>query len=165
MKPSDLLARTLRAAILMCLCAATLARAEDGSTQQLDQLFPESTLQIATPDARLHAFRIWIAQDDARRARGLMFVRALQDDHGMLFLYPKEQRIAMWMKNTFIPLDMLFVRADGRIEQVVENTTPHSLATIESKRPVLAVIELKAGTAARLHIRQGAQVMHPSFRK
>ena len=69
----------------------------------------------------------------------------------------------MWMKNTYISLDMLFVRKDGRVERVVENTEPESLKTIESKSPVLAVIELKAGTAARLKIRPGARVIHSAF--
>lgn len=139
------------------------ASAESTDAQRLDQTFPRSTLQIATPDARLHTFRIWVAQDDAHRARGLMFVQELADDEGMLFIYPQEQPVSMWMKNTFIPLDMLFVSADGRVERVVANTTPHSLATIESKKPVLAVVELMAGAAARLKIAAGARVMHPAF--
>ena len=81
----------------------------------------------------------------------------------MLFIYPEVRPVSMWMKNTYIPLDMLFVRADGRIERVAENTTPQSLATIESGKPVIAVMELKAGSAARLKIRPGAQVIHPAF--
>ena len=129
----------------------------------LDQAFQRSTLQIATPDARLHPFRIWIADDDARRARGLMFVKHLDQDDGMLFIYPQPQPIAMWMKNTYIPLDMLFVAADGRVENVVENTEPLSLKTIESRGPVIAVIELNAGTAAKMKIGPGARVMHPAY--
>ena len=71
----------------------------------------------------------------------------------------------MWMKNTYIPLDMLFIGADGRIESIAENTTPHLLATIDSKSDVIAVLELNAGTAARLRIRPGAQVIHPAFER
>jgi uncharacterized membrane protein (UPF0127 family) len=70
----------------------------------------------------------------------------------------------MWMKNTHIPLDMLFVRADGRVTRVVANTKPMSTATIQSPEMVLAVIELKAGSAARMKIRPGAQVIHPAFK-
>jgi len=69
----------------------------------------------------------------------------------------------MWMKNTFIPLDMVFIRANGRVARVESNTKPHSLKNIESGESVLAVLELKAGTAAKLNIRAGAVVMHPAF--
>jgi uncharacterized membrane protein (UPF0127 family) len=154
--------RTLHAWLLLIFCAiACTANANDAAT--LDRIFPRSTLQIATPDARLHTFQVWIAEDDARRARGLMFVRALGEQEGMLFIYGEEQPVSMWMKNTYISLDMLFVGADGRVERVVENTEPESLKTIESKAPVLAVVELKAGTAARLKIRPGARVIHGAF--
>lgn len=130
---------------------------------QLDQAFSHSSLQIATPDARLHSFRVWIADTEARRERGLMFVKHLDDDAGMLFIYPSKQRIAMWMKNTYIPLDMLFVATNGRVAKVVEHTEPQSLRTIESGSDVMAVVELSAGTASKLHIRAGAQVIHPAF--
>ena len=154
--------RTLHAWLLLAFWAtASTAGANDAAT--LDRIFPRSTLQIATPDARLHTFRVWIAEDDARRARGLMFVRALGEQEGMLFIYGEAHPVSMWMKNTYISLDMLFVGADGRVERVVENTEPESLKTIESKTPVLAVVELKAGTAARLKIRPGARVIHGAF--
>jgi uncharacterized protein len=154
--------RTLHVWLLLVFGAtASIASANDAAT--LDRIFPRSALQIATPDARLHTFRVWVAEDDARRARGLMFVRALGEQEGMLFIYGEEQPVSMWMKNTYLSLDMLFVGADGRVERVVENTEPESLKTIESKAPVLAVVELKAGTAARLKIRPGARVIHEVF--
>lgn len=81
----------------------------------------------------------------------------------MLFIYPQPQPVSMWMKNTHVPLDMLFVRADGAGGARHRNTEPMSLKTIESKGPVLPVIELDAGSAARLKIRAGAQVIHPAF--
>lgn len=111
----------------------------------------------------MHTFTVWVADDDAHRQLGLMHVKEMSDDAGMLFIYPKAQRIAMWMKNTILPLDMLFVAADGRITNVVENTTPQSLHTIESRGPVLGVIELKAGMAKQLHIQAGARVEHAAF--
>lgn len=138
---------------------------EDSDAKDLNKFFQRSTLQIATPDARLHRFNIWLADDEARRARGLMFVKHLNAADAMLFVYPQPQTIAMWMKNTFIPLDMLFVTADGKVARVVENTEPQSLKTIESGEPVLGVVELAAGTAARLKIAPGAQVIHPAFAK
>ena len=150
--------------VLAGALSSVLAIAADTpDAAQLDQAFQRSSLQIATPDARLHPFNIWIADTNERRARGLMFVRQLDADAGMLFIYPAAQPIAMWMKNTFIPLDMLFVAADGRVAKVVEHTRPQSLETIESGQPVRAVIELNAGTAGRLHIGPGAQVIHPVF--
>lgn len=149
--------------LILAFYAAPQVRADESAAAQLDRDFARSKLQIATPDARLHTFDIWIADTDARRARGLMFVRALADDEGMLFIYPQEQPIGMWMKNTYIPLDMLFVAKDGRVLRVAANTTPHSLETIASEQPALAVVELKAGTAERLKIAPGARVMHQAF--
>lgn len=133
------------------------------TANDLDRIFRRSSLQIATPDARLHHFNIWIADDDQRRARGLMFIKQLKEDDGMLFIYPQPHPLAMWMKNTYVSLDMLFVGADGKVIRVVEKTEPLSLATIESGGPALAVVELPAGTAARLKIARGAQVIHPAF--
>ena len=125
--------------------------------------FPRSKLQIATPDARLHQFDIWVAEDDLHREQGLMFIKNLPENAGMLFVYPSPRHIAMWMKNTFIPLDMVFIRADGRVANVVEKTTPLSTKIIESQEDVIAVLELKGGAAANLNIRKGAIVMHQFF--
>lgn len=137
--------------------------AGNADARTLDRFFPRARLQIATPDARLHGFDVWVADNDARRARGFMHIEQLDADAGMLFLFPRQGRITMWMKNTYVSLDMLFVRADGTVDSVVEHTEPLSLETIESANPVTAVIEFKAGTAARLGIRAGAQVVHPAF--
>jgi uncharacterized membrane protein (UPF0127 family) len=143
---------------------ALAAPANDNpDARRLDSLFERSTLTIATPDARLHPFKIWIADNDQRRSLGLMFVEKLDDDAGMLFVYPQPQPISMWMKNTLLSLDMLFVTPDGRIANVIENTVPKSLKTLDSQGSVLGVIELKAGTAKRLHIAAGARVNHPAF--
>ncbi|PZN31886.1 MAG: DUF192 domain-containing protein [Proteobacteria bacterium] len=158
-----LLAGRRSALLVLTLALAMLAGAAAASEADLDRRFPRSTLQIATPDARLHTFRVWVADSDARRIRGLMYVKELAEDAGMLFLYDEPQRISMWMKNTFIPLDMVFVRSDGRVDSVAENTRPHSLDSIPSQGEVVAVIELNAGTAARLGIRPGARVLHPAF--
>ena len=125
--------------------------------------FPVSQLTIATPDARLHRLTVWIAATPAHRAQGLMWIRDLPDDTGMLFLYGRPQPVSMWMKNTVIPLDMLFIRADGRVVRVVERTEPLSLATIASGEDVTGVLELEAGEAARLGLRPGVIVQHPAF--
>jgi uncharacterized membrane protein (UPF0127 family) len=146
---------------LLLWSAATAAPSSD--EQQLDKAFSRSTLKIATADGELHKIDIWIADNDARRQRGLMFVEHMADDAGMLFIYSQPQPISMWMKNTHLSLDMLFVSANGRVDSIAENTKPMSTDTISSKGNVVAVIELKAGTAARLKIRPGAQVIHPAF--
>ena len=152
------------AAVLCTLLSSVQGVAASTAAQQLDRLFERSTLQIATPDARLHKIDVWVADDEQRRARGLMFVEQLDDDAGMLFIYPQAQPISMWMKNTPLSLDMLFVTADGRVHHIVESTKPMSLDTISSDGIVMAVIELKAGSAARMKIRPGARVIHPVFK-
>lgn len=167
------LRRLLAPALVTCMLLSGVAHGTDAqksppaapnvTASDLDRAFRRSTLQIATPDARLHHFNIWIADDDQRRARGLMFIKQLDAEDGMLFVYPQPQAVAMWMKNTFVSLDMLFVGGDGKVIRVVEKTEPMSLKTIESGGPALGVIELPAGTAARLKIAPGAQVMHPAF--
>ena len=114
--------------LIAALFASGLSAASDSA--QLDRIYERSTLQIATPDARLHRFRVWIADDDARRARGLMFVRHLEDDQGMLFLYPAERTLSMWMKNTYVSLDMLFFDTEGRITHIHRRAEPLSEAII-----------------------------------
>ena len=160
--PSSSVARKFVAAFALLLATQVLGQ-ESGDAAQLDRIFPRSTMQIATPNARLHSFKIWVADNDQRRSRGLMYVKQMADDEAMLFIYPQAVRASMWMKNTFIPLDMLFVAADGKVMHVVENTEPQSLKTIESTADVIAVIELKGGTASKLHIAKGARVMHAVF--
>lgn len=125
--------------------------------------FPQTTLTILTPDARQHPFQIWLADSDARRERGLMFVKALPDNTGMLFVFNRPQKIQMWMKNTLIPLDMVFIDANGRIDSIAVNTTPMSLHIIESRHAVLGVLELAGGSTQQLGIHAGAIVKHPAF--
>jgi uncharacterized protein len=139
------------------------AAAADSDAERLDRSFQRSVLKIATPDARLHFFEVWLADDDAHRELGLMYVRKLETTAGMLFVYPTSFKVGVGMKNTFISLDMLFVDASGKVLEVVERTTPQSLETIAATSDVMGVIELNAGTAERLHIRPGSWVMHPAF--
>jgi uncharacterized membrane protein (UPF0127 family) len=122
----------------------------------------QETILIET-DQTSHILAVEIADTPALRERGLMFRHRLAKDRGMLFLYGRVQPVAMWMKNTYIPLDMVFVRADGSIAEVVEGTVPHSLDTIQSREPVLAVLEVAAGGARRLGLRPGAVIRHSFF--
>ena len=156
MTSSTLLTRIVLALLVALLVGVAVADSEDNA--RLDQIFSRASLQIATPDARLHRFRIWVADDDQRRSLGLMFVKHLEDDQGMLFVYPGPQPISMWMKNTYISLDMVFIGTDGRVTHVVKNTKPMSMDTISSKTPATAVLELKGGTADKLKLAPGAQV-------
>jgi uncharacterized membrane protein (UPF0127 family) len=111
----------------------------------------------------LHVFRVELADEPHERSRGLMFRKSLPEDGGMLFDNGEVKMMAMWMKNTFIPLDMIFISNEGRIVTIVENTTPFSTDTISSGLPVRAVLEVRGGTAARLGIRPGDRVEHPMF--
>ena len=105
-----------------------------------------------------------VARDDATRAQGLMYRRSLSPDRGMLFDFKRVEPVSMWMQNTYVSLDMLFIRPDGTIARVAQNTEPLSTRTIPSGEPVLAVLEVVAGTAARLGIRAGDRVEHPLFK-
>jgi len=133
------------------------------SDENQDVFFEHSELTIVTTTSR-HHFRIELAKSMAARMRGLMERRHLDGDAGMLFDYSKPKQIHMWMKNTFIPLDMIFIDRSGRIVLIVENTTPFSTDVIASPGPVLAVLELNGGTAARLAIKTGDRVIHDIFR-
>jgi uncharacterized membrane protein (UPF0127 family) len=110
-------------------------------------------------------FTVEIADTDALRARGLMFRQRLPEDRGMLFDFKTAREAAMWMKNTYISLDMLFIRTDGTIAYIAENTVPQSLEVIGVREPVLAVLELAGGTARKLGIRTGDVVYHRIFNR
>jgi uncharacterized membrane protein (UPF0127 family) len=111
-----------------------------------------------------HPFQVELARNDADRAQGLMFRRNLAADRGMLFDFGRVQPISMWMQNTYIPLDMVFIRADGTIARIAENAEPLSTRPIPSGEPVLAVLEVIGGTASRLGLRAGDRVEHPLFK-
>jgi len=126
------------------------------------QAFPKSTLEIEAQNGK-HRFVVEVAKSPRQQAQGLMFRRRLAADAGMLFIYSQPQIIRMWMKNTFIPLDMIFIATDGRVVSIVERTIPHSLETVSSAKPAIAVLEVNGGTVSRLGIRNGDRVHHPAF--
>jgi uncharacterized membrane protein (UPF0127 family) len=92
-----------------------------------------------------------------------MFVKSLPAGHGMLFLFERPHYAAFWMKNTYLSLDIVFIRADGVVVNVARDTRPHSLEPIESDAPVTGVLELVAGTAAKIGLSAGDRVLHPAF--
>ena len=121
-----------------------------------------SVLEIASKSG-VHSFSVEVVDDDAGRAKGLMFRRSLPEGTGMLFDFKTEQDVAFWMQNTYIPLDMIFIRADGRILRIAENTEPMSTKQVPSGGKVLAVLEVIAGTTRKLGIVAGDRVAHPIF--
>lgn len=144
--------------LFAALVAALLAWGSSVNAQVLEPL------TIVTSGGR-HAFMVEVANTDATRAQGLMYRRSLAPDRGMLFDFQKVEPVSMWMQNTYVSLDMLFIRADGSIARIAADTEPLSTRTIPSGEPVLSVLELPAGTAARLGIKPGDKVEHPLFKK
>jgi uncharacterized membrane protein (UPF0127 family) len=138
---------------------APSAYAQTAAAPRAEKLEP---LAINTSGGR-REFQVEVARNDEDRARGLMFRRSLAPDRGMLFDFARVEPVSMWMQNTYIPLDMLFIRPDGTVARVAENAEPLSTRTIPSGEPVLAVLELIGGSAARLGIKAGDRVEHPLF--
>ncbi|MDH3475594.1 MAG: DUF192 domain-containing protein [Rhodospirillales bacterium] len=144
--------------VLAPLAAGPAALAQSGlATFETDELV------IETQDGARHGFEVELALDPQQQAQGLMFRRDLASDAGMLFVYRPVRVVSMWMRNTVIPLDMIFIGEDGRIEKIVERTVPMSLKTISSDRPVRGVLELNGGTADRMRFAPGDRVLHEVF--
>jgi hypothetical protein len=149
--------RGLTRRLALFALAAPLAASVGGAFAQALQ-----SLTIVSGDRR-HAFQVELADTDAARAQGLMFRRSLPQERGMLFDFKQVQPISMWMRNTYIPLDMLFIRPDGTVARIAENTEPLSERQIPSGEPVLAVLEVIGGTAKRLGLKAGDRIEHPLF--
>jgi uncharacterized protein len=143
------------------LLLAVVLPAISGVAQQL-QRFPTAALTIDTASGP-HKFTVEVATSPAQLEQGLMFRQHLAPDAGMIFDFQSPSPVSMWMKNTWIPLDMLFVDASGRIVNIHQRAVPGSLEPIDAGAPVRAVIELNGGTAARLGIESGDRVIFPIF--
>jgi uncharacterized protein len=142
---------------ILWLGAAAAARAQSDAPMDL-ATFPRTTLEIVHHDhqsVHRYQFDVWIADTEQRAEQGLMFVSDLPDSKGMVFPLDPPRVEAMWMKNTYIELDMLFVDTDGRVVKIIERARPLSLATLSSGQAVGAVIELKGGEAAKLGLAVG----------
>lgn len=120
-------------------------------------------LSIIATDGRKVPIEIEVASDQQEKALGLMFRTELGDHQGMLFPYEEPRELSMWMHNTYIPLDMLFIRQDGVIHRIERQAEPLSDRVITSGGPVSAVLELAGGAADRLGIKPGDRVQHPIF--
>jgi len=145
--------KTLQIATLLLAWLPLVAQTGDaGFKDSLDEAFGSDSVVIAANEHACWSFDMYVARNRAQQMRGLMFVRELPEFTGMIFVYRRADIRSMWMKNTLIPLDMLFVRGDGTVSSVIADTTPHSLDSRSSNEPVNFVIELNAGTAAKLGI-------------
>jgi uncharacterized protein len=143
----------ITAAALIALCAFTGFDAQAASIQPLE---------IATKSG-VKVFSVEMATTEEEKTTGLMYRKELADGKGMLFDFSPEQQVSMWMKNTYISLDMIFIRADGRILRIAENTEPMSTKIIPSGGLAKGVLEVIAGTAQKYGIAPGDRVAHPLF--
>ena len=157
------LSARLAARLLFALCALlplTLGAAPAGTLPL--SAFPRERIAVETrASIRRHLFEAWRADSPRTREQGFMFVedREVRPDQAMIFVYETPQYVAMWMKNTLLPLDMLFVDEHGCVVTIRQNAKPGSLAQIESRVPVVLVVELKAGTVAAQGMAVGDRVV------
>lgn len=142
--------------VALLLLASLAVAADRAAAQELQPL-------TIVSDGERHAFEVEIADTPQARAQGLMFRRSMPSDRGMLFDFGRVDMVSMWMRNTYIPLDMLFIRADGVIARIARDTEPLSERSITSGEPVLSVLELNAGVTERLGVEPGDRVEHPLF--
>jgi hypothetical protein len=163
---SDLRRRPQRGIALLCAFALlALAAPLTVRAQTAADAFPRSALQIRSRTSGMNWFNIRIADTEAHRELGLMFVTHLPSDEGMLFPEDKPQIITMWMKNTLIPLDMLFIDTHGKILCVLQNAKPESEQILSCDKPAKAVLEIGGGEAQRRGIQVGDTVIHATFHK
>jgi uncharacterized membrane protein (UPF0127 family) len=145
--------RALTALFALALAACSPQPAvETGTVPQLDGAFGFDSLQVIDDQGESHTFDVYLATTPEQQRRGLMFVRQMPASTGMLFIYDGEDYRSMWMKNTYIPLDMVFARGDGSVSSIITNTVPQTLKTQASVEPVTYVLELNGGTTRRLGI-------------
>lgn len=137
------------------ICLVSLAA---NAEEPVDQAFDKDVLVIAAREA-CHRFDIYLALSREQQRRGLMRVRTLPASTGMLFVHTNEDYHSMWMKNTFIPLDILFAKSDGSVVSIARNTVPQSLESIRSTEPVMFVLELNAGITENLAIEPGSKLI------
>ena len=147
--------RAILTALALTFALPMAACSKDASEEASAATIP---LTITATTGQAHKFNVEVARTDAEQDRGLMFRTSLPADGGMIFPFAKPRIGSFWMKNTLIPLDMFFIRADGSIDRIAENTIPESLEPVVSGGEVSAVLELAGGTAARLGIDETAKI-------
>jgi len=148
----------------LLLAAGYAARAQGTAPEPLSA-FPQSLLAIRTNSGKVVNFKIWLADTKRREEQGMMFVREMDEHTGMLFMFPDNKPVSMWMRNTYVSLDILFLDAHGRIDYIAAQATPQSDTIIGPPTPEFAVLELKGGACERLGIKVGDVVLHRNFLK
>ena len=154
--------RRLILGLVVCLAAAC-GSVTPGGAEQSQHGLPVEPLQIVTHDGRVHRFKVEIADSYATRERGLMFRKSLGPDAGMLFDFKTPQNVSFWMKNTLIPLDMVFIDQRGVVVNIAARATPMSETNIPSDGPVVGVLEIRGGRAAEIGVQPGDQVRERIF--
>ena len=153
------LTRRATLAALAGTALATGARAQaTGEPTGPQPKLPTQPLTIGTADGRLHHFAVEVARTPREQEVGLMFRHAVAPDGGMLFVWPRPQVSQLWMENTLVPLDMVFINDDGTVGSIAENTVPQSLGIISSGGPAAATLELQGGLTSKLNITVGDKV-------
>ncbi len=140
-------------------CSPPATAPRSGTVPDLDKTFGFDTLTVINDRGEELEFDIYLAADFEQQRRGLMFVRDMPERTGMLFIYDGEETRSMWMKNTYISLDMVFARGDGSVVNVVTDTVPQSLNSHRSTAPARYVLELNAGTTRRLGIGTNSRII------
>ena len=161
--PTPTISRTAPRAVLFFLLTAALVAMMGALHAQTEIKMRRDTLTLHTAGGA-HRIDIEVAESDREQQHGLMFRQSLGDSEGMLFPYPSAREITMWMRNTFISLDMIFIRGDGIVHRVATDTEPFSERIIPSEGDVTAVLEMKAGSARRLGIKPGDRVEYKHFK-
>jgi len=144
--------------------APSACSARDPASAVAGELSPAGLMQVPLTiwsGGRTHRFVVEVARTPEQQATGMMNRQSVAPDRGMLFPYSPPQPVAFWMKNTLIPLDMIFIGEDGRISRIAENAVPMSLNVVPSVEPVVAVLELGGGRAAALGLKPGDRVEWP----
>ncbi|MBN8874799.1 MAG: DUF192 domain-containing protein [Rhodospirillales bacterium] len=148
---------------LLALAPLLPARAEAADPTGPQAELPKEKLVIVTRDGKQHVFMVEMALTGDQQTVGEMFRTKVPEDGGMLFDWGAPRESQMWMRNTLVPLDMVFINADGTIRSIAENTVPQSLAIVDSRGPVRATLELAGGLTAKLGIRVGDRVKQRIF--
>jgi uncharacterized protein len=154
-------ARALLAAGL--LFAASAALAQSAAPEPLSA-FPQSLLAIRTSSGKVVNFKIWLADTKRREEQGMMFIREMDEHTGMLFMFPENKPVSIWMHNTYISLDILFLDAHGKIDYIAAHATPQSDTIIGPPTPEFAVLELKGGACEHFGIKVGDTVSHKNLK-
>jgi hypothetical protein len=154
--------RALLAAGLLIAASAALPQ---GALPEPLSAFPQSLLAIRTSSGKVVNFKIWEADTPKREQQGMMFIREMDEHTGMLFMFPENKPVTMWMKNTYVSLDLVFLNAQGKIDYIAANATPRSEAIIGPPTPEFAVLELKGGACESFGIKVGDKVLHKNFKK